>query len=267
MDRPADHGSALAKIALWPHDENSHEGTALAAVPAVWHLAQEVAAAIVLDGQSVAVMMATPADLEDMGAGFLLSEGYFARYADFRPISVTRSRSGMCIDFVSVGESLKKPVSRAMEGRSGCGLCGVTSLSDIDQKLAFMDRSALDSQRVACAFATLARQQPMKARNHSVHGAGFCDHEGQMRQVREDVGRHNALDKLIGALARKGVDPASGFAVMTSRCSFELVRKAAFAGLGGLATLSAPTTLARDMARDAGLPLACRAPQGVAIFA
>ena len=100
----------------------------------------------------------------------------------------------------------------------------------------------------------------MNRANRSVHGAAWCDPDGQVRAVREDVGRHNALDKLIGALARTGRDPRSGFAVLTSRCSFEMVQKAAAAGIPLLASLSAPTALALDLARAAGMTLATRGP-------
>ena len=264
MSDLAESGSRRADVLIWR--QAGQDGAAPQNTDAAWHLAQEAAVAIVVDGSTVAVMMATPADLEDMARGFLLSEGYIAHHADVRFVSALKSKAGICLDLVSTRGLMRTAPERAMEGRTGCGLCGVTSLADAVQPLPFRPRLHLDTTRVDAAFAMLGQNQPMKARNHSVHGAGFAGSDGNMLLVREDVGRHNALDKLIGAVAKAGLEAADGFAVMTSRCSYELVKKAATAGLGGLATISAPTTLALDVARQCGLPLACRAPGGVALF-
>ena len=263
MSDCAETGSGQADVLLWR--QAGEDSAATQSTHASWHLAQEAAVAIVVDGATIAVMMATPADLEDMARGFLLSEGYIAHHADVRFVSALKSRRGTCVDLVSASGLLRKTPARAMEGRTGCGLCGVTSLADAVQPMPLRAYPRLDRTQVAVAFQALAQNQPMKARNHSVHGAGFVRTGGTLVLVREDVGRHTALDKLIGAVAKAGLDPADGFAVMTSRCSYELVKKAAVAGLGGLATISAPTTLAHDVARQCGLPLACRAPGGIAI--
>ena len=145
---------------------------------------------------------------------------------------------------------------RTMEGRSGCGLCGVSSLEAAIRDLPMVQPTfdpAPDA--VARAFAALPDHQPINRRNRSVHGAAWCRPDGSILLAREDVGRHNALDKVIGALIRAGHEPADGFVVMTSRCSFELVQKAATVGIPLLATISAPTALALTLARQAGMTL------------
>lgn len=254
-------GSMTAHATFSPTAPLGHDDSEM-----MWHVAEEVAVGILVNAQPVTVMMATPVDLEDMAVGFLLAEGYLDSVLDIRRIRVLSTETGFCVN-VAAGKSLRRKLSRrAMEGRSGCGLCGIYALTDVTFNLPHRVRPALHAEAVTAAFDALASHQPMNAANHSVHAAGFAAMDGVIHWAREDVGRHNALDKLIGALKRNHVEGAAGFAVMTSRCSFELVQKAAIAGLGGLATLSAPTTLALEMARRAGLPLASRAPGGVALF-
>jgi FdhD protein len=126
--------------------------------------------------------------------------------------------------------------------------------------------AALDAKAVQRAYEALPAHQPMSAVNRTVHAAAWCDSSGAILLAREDVGRHNALDKLIGAMARGGVPSTEGFVLMSSRCSFELVQKCALAGIGALATVSAPTALALRLARDAGLKLAALSRYGVMIF-
>ncbi len=232
----------------------------------MWHVAEEVAVGILVNGTPITVMMATPVDLEDLAAGFLLAEGYLDNVLNIRRIRILSTETGFCVN-VAVGKPLRRKLpERSMEGRSGCGLCGIHALTDVTFKLPHRVRPALHAEAITTAFGALNSYQPMNAANHSVHAAGFATRDGVIHWAREDVGRHNALDKLIGALKRNHIDVNSGFAVMTSRCSFELVQKAVISGLGGLATLSAPTALALEMAHRAGLPLASRAPGGVALF-
>lgn len=232
--------------------------------PLAWLAAEEVPVGIQLNSVSVAVMMATPADLEEMAIGFLVAEGHVAPGAVTAAL-VLPTEGGHCVDVAAPGVEARPP-DRAVEGRSGCGLCGMRDLTDLGADPPFRARPALDADAVAQAFEALGHQQPIRAANRSVHAAGFFVPGEGLVIAREDVGRHTALDKTIGALALRGLDPATGIAVMTSRCSFELVRKAALAGLGGLATRSAPTALAVALARRAGLPLACRAAGGIALF-
>lgn len=231
-----------------------------------WQIAEEVAVGVLLNSRPVAVVMASPVDLKDLGIGFLISEKHLPDAGAIRSAVVMRTDNGFCVDVGADPKAVAARPVRAMESRSSCGLCGLNALTDVSLEMSFTQRNGPSAAAVASAFAQLGQQQPMKAVNHSVHGAAFADCAGNVILVREDVGRHNALDKLIGALRRRGTRCCDGFAVMTSRCSFELVQKAATAGFSGLATMSAPTQLALDTARAAGLPLASAAPDGIAMF-
>ncbi len=166
---------------------------------------------------------------------------------------------GFAVDIAAADGALVKErfVRRAIEGRSGCGLCGVEDIASALRPLTPVARAWAPSPvAIKKAAAALRDKQPMNSVNRSVHGAAWVSPDGEVLIVREDVGRHNALDKLIGALYRADIAPQSGFVLMTSRCSFELVQKAATAGIGGLVTVSAPTTLALDLAKSANLFLA-----------
>ena len=250
-------GSSPAALTHWTGADG--------AAPAQWQVAEEVPVGILVNSRSVAVMMATPSDLEELAVGFLLAEGQ-ARPADLRGVLVLPTDGGFCVDVALADGAAESIRPRMLEGRSGCGLCGMSEITDVQRDLPHADRTPLDPGAVAAAFAGLRDHQPLRDINRSVHVAGFADAAGQVLFAREDVGRHCALDKLIGALAIRRIAPGEGFAVMSSRCSFELVQKAAQAGLGGLATLSAPTALALRVAAATGLPLAARAAGGVALF-
>ena len=235
-------------------------------IPTIWSVPEEVPVAILLNSQSYTVMMATPADLEDFGMGFVLSEGLAAHHTHVRNVIVLQQDEGFSVDVA--GEFIReRMISRALEGRVGCGLCGIAELEDAIRMPAHkVPRVKFEAAAIAKAFAALPAHQPMNAVNRTVHAAAFCSVDGAILLAREDVGRHNALDKLIGALARRNVRPENGFVVMSSRCSFELVQKCARVGLGALATVSAPTALALKLARQAGLLLAAHSPEGVMIF-
>ena len=255
MERTPPPGAA--RVAGTLHRDGARE-------PAGWALAAEVPVGILANSEPVAVMMATPVDLEELSLGFLLAEGHVAAPQAVHQALVLPSGNGMCVDVAADPAAVRPRAARAMEGRSGCGPCGMAALIDLD--LPCVERPSLGPGAVAAAFGALPSWQPMNATSRSLHAAAFADPEGRILIAREDVGRHTALDKLLGALARIRTDPSSGFAVMTSRCSFELVREAAIGGLGGLATRSAPTRLAVDLAARAGPPVACRAGGGVMAF-
>ncbi len=237
-------------------------------VPTTWFLPEEVPIAILINSQSYAVMMATPADLKDFGVGFALSEGLVKHWSHIANVLVLPSGEGFSVD-VAIDEAnivRERMVTRSMEGRVGCGLCGIEELEDaIRMPATALPVVALSETSVARAFGSLHEHQPMNAVNRTVHAAAWCSVDGAILLAREDVGRHNALDKLIGAMAVQHKRP-DGFVLMSSRCSYELVQKCAVAGIGALATVSAPTALAYKLAKQAGLKLAALSKQGVMMF-
>lgn len=239
-------------------------------VPLQWRLAVEAAAAIRINGDECAVMMVTPQDLADLAVGFCLSEETLARATDIRDVAITEQDAGIIVDVQAAPSAVARQNLRLrrLAVRSGCGICGVQSLEQaLRPRSPLTPRFGLTPGSVAAAFRALPRHQPINRDNRSVHAAAFCDPAGTILLVREDVGRHNALDKLIGAMARGGYEPADGFVVLTSRCSHELVQKASAVGISALATLSAPTTLALEFAARAGVRLACRCADGIAFLA
>jgi FdhD protein len=234
-------------------------------------VAVETPVALVFNGVSHAVMMATPADLEAFALGFALSEGLIASRAECYDIEVVNSDSGCEVQLqvaASVAARLKEQ-RRSLAGRTGCGVCGIDSLERLDLSPEHLPRDAwvqaLQPATVLRAFAQLPALQPMNAQTGAHHAAGWAEADGTVTQVMEDVGRHNALDKLLGqrALNREPFD--RGFVVMSSRASYELVRKSVRLGVPVLAAISAPTSLAIDIAREAGLRLYgfCRGEQAV----
>lgn len=237
--------------------------------PASWQVPEEVPLALLINSQNYAVMMGTPADLEDFGIGFALAEGLVARASDVKAVLVLTAPQSFAIDLAIPEEKLNRSrmAKRALEGRTGCGLCGIEDVKDaIRMPDAPVTETAISPQAVARAYEALPRHQPMSAINRTVHAAAWCSPDGDILLAREDVGRHNALDKLIGAMARGGFAPQPGFVLMSSRCSFELVQKCAIAGIGALATVSAPTALALSLAREARLKLAALSNRGVMMF-
>ncbi len=237
-----------------------------------WTLAEETPVAVVINAAPFAVMMATPADLEDFALGFCLGEGLIAAPDALLLTKTTRLDMGweLCLAVdPDQADTDRLAGRRGLEGRTGCGLCGVETLAQAVPKPARVGAPppGLTPAAITRAFAALPDHQPLNARTRSVHAAAFCGPDGAILMAREDVGRHNALDKLIGAVVRADLNPADGFVVMSSRCSVELVHKAARVGVPVLATISAPTTLALDTAARAGMTLAARAgPDEVAWF-
>lgn len=234
-----------------------------------WQIPDETAVALLINSAPYTVMMATPANLTDFGIGFALAEGIVKSRADIRGVLAMPVDNGFAVD-VAIDEAALAAAPlprRSIEGRSGCGLCGVENIADVVRVTRPVPRVAAPSPAaILKAAAELPLRQPMNRLNHTVHGAAWVSRGGEILLVREDVGRHNALDKLIGALFETVADLGSGFVLMTSRCSFELVQKAATVGIGALVTVSAPTALALKIARDAHLYLASLGDRGVVVF-
>jgi FdhD protein len=236
-----------------------------------WHVAAETAVEIDVNGVPVTVMMATPDALEDLAVGLAFTEGVVVDPNGIESISVDEFVDGLVVNLRvaqgAVNEQARR--SRLLEGRAGCGLCGVDTLAaamrrPVVEKTPQSSAPVTDTA-VRRAFDELPARQPLNRLTHSVHAAAWCTAAGDIVMVREDVGRHNALDKLAGWLLRSGDAHTSGFVVVSSRLSFELVCKAAAMGAALLASVSAPTTLALELAASADLPLACLGPGGAIV--
>jgi FdhD protein len=221
-------------------------------------IAVETPVQIAFGGAPFAVMMATPSHLEDFAIGFALTEGIAERWEDIRAIEVDVGPESARVNVALSGERMGAHLARkrVLSGRTGCGLCGVEDLAHMPAPRArSAPGRAVDAGAIGAAIRALDGAQELNARTRAVHGAAWCGRDGAIRALREDVGRHNALDKLIGSLVRAGVDPDDGFLLITSRCSFEMVAKAAVFGAGTLVSLSAPTSLALSRARESGVAL------------
>jgi FdhD protein len=218
----------------------------------------EVPVALVYNGISHAVMMATPADLEDFALGFSLSEEVIAGPGQCYGIDVERTEGGIAvqIDIAASAFMALKERRRSLAGRTGCGLCGVDSLDQVCRTLpALAPARGFHVDGVRRALAGIGAEQKLTQMTGAAHAAAWCGMDGALRIVREDVGRHNALDKVIGAMARTQVTPGAGFLLITSRVSFEMAQKAAVAGVAALVGMSAPTLAAVDLADKAGMTL------------
>ena len=232
--------------------DGGDDGALLRSVPV------EMPISVEMCGIGYAVMMATPDDLEDYAIGFALSEGVIASAAEVEGVDIHPLEGGMALRIwlpddrrTQVLERVRRRVSE-----SSCGLCGMDNIEEVLRPLPqITGRITTDRVAIARALTALSDHQPLGRATGAAHAAAFCAPDGEILCVREDVGRHNALDKLIGALARDGVDPAAGFILLSARCSYELVEKTARAGCPMLVTISAPTTLAVERAIQAGLTL------------
>jgi formate dehydrogenase accessory protein FdhD len=227
-----------------------------------WHVPEEAPVALIYNGLTFAVMLASPESLDDFVTGFSLTEGIVVCAADISRVDIHERRQGIDLH-VTISDKCFERLSlrqerRSMEGRTSCGLCGIDSAERLFESLPKVAAhpKALDAGVVTRAAEALEKMQPLRALNRSVHGAAFVNADGVVMLVREDVGRHNALDKLIGAMAREGLDASEGFVLMTSRASFEIVEKAARSGVTALVALSAPTGFAVRRAGEANMTLA-----------
>lgn len=220
---------------------------------------EEVPIALSYGGSTQAVMMGTPSDLEDFAVGFSLTEGIIASAAEIETIEVLEEARGIDVQITLVEhkEDALRQRRRHMAGPVGCGLCGIESIDQAIRPVPQLTSAtlALTAEEIAAAIAALNDGQPLHRETHAVHGAAFFVPGRGLVAVREDVGRHNALDKLIGAVMTQGVSGATGAVVVTSRVSVEMVQKAAILGAPILIAISAPTALAIRTAEDAGMTL------------
>jgi FdhD protein len=221
-------------------------------------VAVETPVEICYGGQPFAVMMATPADLEDFAFGFSLTEGIVARREEVRSVEVRFEADSARVDIALAGEALHALLARrrALPGRTGCGVCGVEDLAHLPRALKVSAQLEIAPHAIGAAVAALDAHQPLNAATRAAHGAAWARAaSGEILLVREDVGRHNALDKCIGALIRASEDVNDGFLLITSRCSHEMVVKASKLGASVLVSVSAPTTMALRQAEAAGVRL------------
>lgn len=228
------------------------------APPGTDQIAAEVPVAMTYNRHSHVVMMATPDDFEDFALGFSLTEGIIGAPEDLLSVKVLPRDGGVELSMMITEDWYDRLQTqrRNMTGRTGCGLCGAER---IDQALRYPDpvgNSVRVSHRaMQRAITDMTAHQPLQSVTGATHGAAWCNLAGEILELREDVGRHNALDKLIGRLARVGFSPSDGFLLISSRASYEMVYKAAAVGMEVIVAVSAPTTLAVDFAQRCGMTL------------
>jgi FdhD protein len=260
--QPPNKGAGVvAPVTPWPvRRVGRGDASATRAVPA------EVPVAIVVHGSTLAVLMATPDDIGDFAVGFLLGEGVITSLSQVREREIVSHEGGIEARFWLTEDRAEMIAERrrAMVGPVGCGLCGIDSLDQAIRPLPVLPPAewAMSVDVIAGAPDLLRGAQPLQDQTRAVHAAGFLTPEGDMVLTREDVGRHNALDKLLGAMALGGLDPTRGAVVMTSRLSVELIQKAAFSGVGMLISVSAPTAAALSAAEACGLSIVAHCRDG-----
>ncbi len=222
----------------------------------------EVPVALEFNGLAYAVMMATPTDLKDFALGFALNEGLAATPADCTDIAVAEVENGWIVRAALTGLGIDKLTDRvrARVAESSCGLCGIENLEAVARPLPQVAaHEAIAPAAIFSALSQLCVHQPLTRATGAAHAAAWVDSNGRIVIAREDVGRHNAMDKLVGAMAAQGLPLAGGFILSTARCSYEIVEKAVRAGATTLVTVSLPTSMAVARAKAAGLSLWCLA--------
>jgi FdhD protein len=221
-------------------------------------VAEEVPIALVYNGRPYVVVMGTPADLEDLAVGFSRTEGLVDDTSHIEQVDVVRASHGIELQIQIPAADAERLVdrARALVSRTGCGLCGVETIGDaLRVPVQVSSRLKIEAGALWAAGEALSRQQTLNNETNTVHAAGWASRDGELHVVREDVGRHNALDKVLGALTRSGTNAADGFIVVTSRASYEMVQKAAFCGVELVAAISRPTGLAIRFSEAAEMTL------------
>jgi FdhD protein len=249
-DQPSAASAVDVTVRRW------HEGNEYSVLDRV---AEEVPVAITYQGVPHVVMLATPQDLEELAVGFTLSEGIVAHKDEIRSVESAIQADGSCEIRIGVdGERFSQLLRRQrnLAGRTGCGLCGSETIeAAIRNPLAVGGGVRITSDELHACLKDIERRQPINAQTGSVHAAAWAVPGAGILQVREDVGRHNALDKVIGAVLRSGQDVATGYFIITSRASYEMVQKTVTLGASLLAAVSAPTAFAVRLAERTRLTL------------
>jgi FdhD protein len=227
-------------------------------VHAIDQVAEEVPVAMVYNGISHAVMLATPTGLKQFALGFSLSEGILHRRGELYDLEVVQRKEGIELQMSISQERFVelKQRRRNLAGRTGCGLCGTESLQQVQRSLnPVASEQRFQPEAIHAALRQLPQMQSLQAVTGAAHAAVWAMPDGAIAHIEEDIGRHNALDKLIGTLASKDENTVQGFAMVTSRASYEMVQKAVTAGIPMLVAVSAPTGLAVELAQQSGLTL------------
>lgn len=242
-------GFSTVDAQQWQHDQLTEQTD---------HVIEERPVALVYNGISQAVMMTTPCDLEDFAIGFSISEAIVDRAEQVFAIEVNQGCNGYEIELTISSEKMAalKQYRRNTTGKTGCGLCGAESLAGAIKEGRTLKAKAMpDASTIQHAVSSLSSWQRIQSMTGACHAAMWCDSKGDMVLLREDVGRHNAFDKLIGAMQRQSIDTDSGFAVISSRASYEMVHKASFLGCSTLVAISAPTSMAIEQAKGLNINL------------
>jgi FdhD protein len=227
--------------------------------PSLDIVAEEVPVAFEYNGIAHTVMLSTPADLKDFALGFSLSEGIVAQPGEVFDVEIEEELTGITLHLEIAGSAFAKLKQRrrSLAGRTGCGLCGTESLQQVQRHPDKVPSGQYFSpEAVHVALSRLPQMQALQTITGAVHAAAWARDDGAIIHIEEDIGRHNALDKLIGTLAMMGEIFADGFVIVTSRASYEMVQKSAAVGIPMLVAVSAPTSLAIDLAQETGLTLA-----------
>lgn len=225
--------------------------------PGVASVAEEIPVALVYNGEPFVVVMASPANLEDLAIGFSVTEGIVPAAREISGIELVRHSRGIEIQ-MQIGDAAAARIAerrRGISARTGCGVCGIESIDEVLRAPRAVPDGTLDAAALWKAARELETRQPVNAETRAVHAAALADASGRLLIVREDVGRHNALDKVIGAMLAGSDTVAGSFVVVTSRASYELVQKTAAAGIQLLAAVSRPTSLAIKLAEQANITL------------
>lgn len=250
------------------HGEMLAQSRQVKAGDKLWYIPEEVPIAFVFNRRNYAVMMGTPGDLTDFALGFALTEEVITSAKDIKSLDIYLSEKGADLRFKISDKALEKldfiQRRRNMIGSASCGLCGLENAETLFKTLPRVseDRLELTQEAMRKAMKNLRQSQSLNAQTHSVHAAAWVSLGGDIVIVREDVGRHNALDKLLGAMAFQHIDVAYGFVLMSSRCSYEIVEKASRRGVRGIVSVSGPTAFAMRKAKEANLALYARADDG-----
>lgn len=244
-------GYVIRRVERYRHGEHEQSSDAVT---------EEVPVAMIYNDVPFAVMMVSPLDLQDFALGFSLSEGLIDTPDALQAIDVRPRLEGIELVMRVASDAVKQRAGdsgeRLLPGRSGCGLCGARMLEDAVRHPAPVGKGpCIDPVALTHALESLRAAQPVNRETGSVHAAAWVRLDGEIALVREDVGRHNALDKLIGAMVKAHTDPEQGFLLVTSRASYEMVTKAASAGITVMAAISAPTALAIHLAESTHLTL------------